>query len=300
MSPGPAIEIEGLSKRFGAFTALDRVTWAAPPGQAVVLWGANGAGKTTLLRCLLGILPCEGTLRVLQHDVRRAGVQVRQLVGYVPQEPGLAADPTVFETASFYARLRRVPDARVRELLEAWELGAAAGQPVGSLSGGMKQKLAIVIALLSRPPVLLLDEPTSHLDLHARLALASLLGTLKADGTTLVLCSHRAGEVLKLADRVLILEQGRVTADGTPQELEARLQDAKLLGVTVPPELKARAAQVLARQGLTVHLNGTAIWIAVAPGRMMEPLALLAEAKIPVTDLEIERARPEGPGPGGR
>ena len=213
----PALTLRHVTKRFGARTALQNVTCEIPPGQSVVFWGPNGAGKTTALRCILGVIPCEGDVYVLGHEVAREGKSARRLIGYVPQELGFHGEQTVRETVAFYARLRRVPSAEAVALLQLWQLGEVASVMVRTLSGGMKQRLALVLALLGDPPVLLLDEPTSHLDARTRHGFVALLERLKQAGKTLVLCSHRAGEALRLADRVLALEAGRLVADGTPE-----------------------------------------------------------------------------------
>ena len=153
----PAINLRDVVKHFGIRRALNHLTFDVRRGETVVLWGPNGAGKTTALRCMLGILPFDGTITVLGHDVRRQGREVRRLIGYVPQELGLHAEQTVEETVSFYARIRRIAGARAASLLEAWHLREAAHVPVRALSGGMKQRAALVIALLADPPILLLD-----------------------------------------------------------------------------------------------------------------------------------------------
>ena len=153
----------------------------------------------------------------------------------------------------------------------------------------MKQKLALVIALLADPPVMLLDEPTSSLDVRTRREFAVLLERLKQAGKTLLLCSHRASEVLKLADRVVVLERGRKVEDGTPEQVRDRLSEQAVLGLTVSPSQKTEAATLLERHGFTVHLNGVQIWVEVGAGRKAEPLRLLAGSQIPVLDFELEQ-----------
>jgi ABC-2 type transport system ATP-binding protein len=213
----PVIEILGVRKRFGKATVLDGVTFSVRPGQSVALWGSNGAGKTTLIRCLLGLVDFDGTIRAAGLDVRRHGKAARRLLGYVPQELALYDDFRVIEAAGFMARLKgAAPGAVKARLGEVGLLGGHERKRVRELSGGMKQKLALAIALLNDPPILILDEPTSNLDTAARAALTDLLLSLKRAGKTILFISHRPEEVAGLADRVLTLEHGRVLTDAAP------------------------------------------------------------------------------------
>jgi ABC-type multidrug transport system ATPase subunit len=207
------VSVRNLTKRYGAHTAADDVSFTVARGETVALWGANGAGKTTILRCLLGIAQFDGVVRVLGLQ----GKEARRQIGYVPQDVRLHGDLTVRETLRFYAELRKV--APSEKLLEQWRLLDVADKPVRALSGGMRQRLAVAIALLSDPPVMLLDEPTSNLDRQSRAELRALLQQLKATGKTLIVSLHRAEEVRQLADRVIVLECGRKIAEGAPNGL---------------------------------------------------------------------------------
>lgn len=223
---GPAsllIRVRKISKRYQKVQALSSVDLEVRAGESVALWGPNGAGKTTLLRCLLGIIHFEGSVEVAGIDVKRHGRDTRSLIGYVPQEIRLHHDQTVWETVSFFARLRGVQRERVEKLLNEWELSASRHQMAQNLSGGMKQKLALIIALLSNPPILFLDEPTSNLDAHTRREFNHALDRLKAAGKTLVFCTHRASEVRKSADRVIVLEGGVIKAQGRPESVRSYL-----------------------------------------------------------------------------
>ena len=210
----PVIRVQNLTKRFKKVTALCDVDLEIRRGEVVTLWGPNGAGKTTLLRCLLGILPFEGRAQVMGWDVKTDGKEVRRRIGYVPQEIRLHLDQTVWETVSFYARLRGVPADRAEKLIAEWGLDPAKKQLAQNLSGGMKQKLSVAIALLSDPPILFLDEPMSNLDADTRNEFEDSLQRLKKAGKTLLFCSHRYSEVRKIADRVVVLESGIKKSDG--------------------------------------------------------------------------------------
>lgn len=207
------IEIQSVHKAFGRTRVLDGVTFRVEPGQSVALWGSNGAGKTTLIRCLLGLIDFDGAIRVAGLDVRREGKRVRRLLAYVPQELALYDDFKVLEAARFMARVKGAPKSACEPRLDELGLTPHLHKRVRELSGGLKQRLALAVALLNDPPVLILDEPTSNLDSAARRSLMSLLLDLKASGKTILFISHRPEEVRGLADRVLTLEYGKVIAD---------------------------------------------------------------------------------------
>ena len=298
----PSLEAQAVVKRFGHVTAVDRVDLSIRPGETVVLWGPNGAGKTTLLRCILGVVPFDGTITVGGHDVRRNGKAARWLMGYVPQEIRLPGHQTVSETVSFVARLRRISPAAALAGLGRWGLEGLAEQRVQALSGGMKQRLALALALISDPPVLLLDEPTSNLDLAARRELMEQLEQLGAQGKTLLVCSHHAAEVWRIADRVVVLERGRIVAQDAPEQLGAYLGGEALVALTLSSSQKDEAAALLRCQGFTVMTNGSArqIWIRIAGDRKLEPLRALHEANIRILDLELHSAAPGQDGHTGR
>ncbi len=206
------IRIENLTKRFGRVTALDHVHLEIASGETLLLLGANGAGKSTLLRCLLGILPYEGTIRIDGLDPLANGREVRRRIGYMPQSGGLYADLTIRETLRFFSELRGASYESARELLEEVRLGPALEARVSDLSGGMAQKLAFALALLGSPPVLLLDEPTASLDAASRERLLAKLAALKEAGTTMVLSTHSQRGHITMANRAVAVEEGRVVA----------------------------------------------------------------------------------------
>lgn len=215
------IEVTGLTVGFGGLVAVDDVSFGVPAGSSLALWGTNGAGKTTVVRAMLGLLPFRGAIRLGGHDVRRDGRNARARVGYVPQQLAFWDDLGALECLQFLARLRRAPVDHAEALLAQVELADHAAKRVGSLSGGMKQRLALAAALLGDPPILVLDEPTANLDTAGRHGLLTLLADLRQAGRTLVVTSHRLREVQVLAERVLVLESGRATLDCQVAEFEA-------------------------------------------------------------------------------
>lgn len=282
------VHVQDLSKRFGPLQAVDRLSFDIHAGESVALWGANGAGKTTALRCLLGLLPYEGTVRLAGHDVRSQGKAARHSVGFVPQELNFHDDMTVRDTLLFYARLKKTSTASVPELLARLGMEEHLRKVVRNLSGGMKQRLALAVALLADPPLLLLDEPTSNLDAQARGAFLALLTDLKADGKTLIFSSHRLEEIAILADRVLVMEAGRLVADGPPEEVEHLSGMATSLKLHLPSERVELALTTLTDHGFTASRNGRSVHVRVATREKGRPIHLLAQAGIQVHDFDVE------------
>ena len=277
-----------VSKRFGRFVALDDLNLSVAPHQAVALWGPNGAGKTTAIKCLLGLLRYDGHIDVDGLDAQKQGRSVRGRLGYVPQELAFYDDLSTLETAHFYARLKRAPEKRIVELLELVELSDHGDKAVGALSGGMKQRLALALALLADPPILVLDEPTSNLDAGARDDFLHLLKRVKAAGKTVVFTSHRLEEVEMLADEVLVLAAGKVEHRCTPTQLPQTVGLRRQIKLQIPALVLEDAITTLTGKGYQVHRNGTGLLVDVAPGAKAAPIHALSEADIAVTDFEVE------------
>jgi ABC-type multidrug transport system ATPase subunit len=215
--------IKNLSKSYGPVPALRHVTFEAAPGEAIALWGENGAGKSTLLKAILGLIEYQGEIQVQGHDGRKDGKAARRAIGYVPQEV-LLSDWSVLATLHFFCRLKKADASRIPALLDKLGLTAHAQKAVPALSGGLRQRLALALALLADPPVLLLDEPTANLDTQARWDYLTLLAELRHDGKTILFASHRLEEVEALADRVLLLQQGEMLGLVNVDELRPRIQ----------------------------------------------------------------------------
>jgi nitrous oxidase accessory protein len=216
------LAVQKVTKRYGQAEALYDVSFTAVPGEILALWGANGAGKTTLLKAILGLVHFEGEIAINGHDAQRAGKLARRSIGYVPQE-AVFYDWGVRATMQFYARLKKAPPERISLLLNRMGLESHAHKEVGALSGGLRQRLALAIALLSDPPLLLLDEPTASLDTATQQDYLRLLADLRREGKTILFASHRLEEVEALADRALLLENGRLVAIFPADQLRAHI-----------------------------------------------------------------------------
>ena len=283
----PLIAVESVSKRYGRTQALDGASFTAHSGEAVALWGPNGAGKTTLLKAILGLIVFDGTITVAGRNVQRQGKQARSLIGYVPQE-AVFYDWSVQETLTFYAQLKKADPARIPSLLEQLGLSEHSRKPVPALSGGLKQRLALAVALLSDPPVLLLDEPTANLDAAARRDYLELLAGLRDAGKLIVFASHRFEELDALAGRVLVLERGQVAEIVTPAALHERLKLELVLRIAEPQQ--AEALSLLEQQGFSAHRNGRGtVVVRVSHHRKMQPLETLSAGGISVLDFDLEQ-----------
>ena len=220
----PLIQARGLVKRFGDLAAVDEIDFDLQRGEAFGFLGPNGAGKTSTMRMIGCVSPVsDGMLRVFGLDPDHDGVEIRARLGVVPQEDSLDLELTVRENIIVYGRYfglpRSVLKERADELLDFVELTERANDRVEPLSGGMKRRLTIARSLVNEPEVLLLDEPTTGLDPQARHVVWDRLYRLKRQGVTLLLTTHYMDEAEQLCDRLVVMDKGKIVAEGSPREL---------------------------------------------------------------------------------
>lgn len=228
------IEAVGLTKQFGTFVAVNQIDLKVSEGEVLALLGPNGAGKTTTVRMLASILkPSAGWARVAGYDTVRQAMQVRRAIGLLTEFPGLYLRMNGADYLDFFGQLQGLSAAqraaRSEQLLRRFELWEARRQRIGQYSKGMRQKLALVRAMLHDPRVLFLDEPTSAMDPHSARLVRDAILELRRDRRTVVLCTHNLNEAEELADRIAIIRRGQIVALGTPQELKNRLLGTPLL-----------------------------------------------------------------------
>ena len=235
----PLISARALTKRFGAFTAVDAVDFDVAQGESFGFLGPNGAGKTSTMRMIGCVSPVtEGTLRILGMDPASDGPRIRGRLGVVPQEDSLDTELTVRDNLMIYGRYfglsRAEATRRAVELLDFVQLSERAGDKVDPLSGGMKRRLTIARALINEPSILLLDEPTTGLDPQARHLLWERLYRLKQRGVTLVLTTHYMDEAEQLCDRLVVMDKAKIVAEGSPRSLIERWSSREVTELRFP------------------------------------------------------------------
>jgi ABC-2 type transport system ATP-binding protein len=280
------IEADGLHKAFGETQVLNGLDLGIRPGEVFALLGQNGAGKTTTVRILSTLLePDRGSARVAGHDVAAAPDRVRAAISLTAQEAAVDGILTGAENLRMMARLRRVPDGRRRaaELLERFDLTAAADRRVATYSGGMRRRLDLAMSLVSRPEVIFLDEPTTGLDPRSRLAVWEAIKALADEGTTILLTTQYLEEADRLADRIGVVADGPIAALGTADELKARVGEETLeLTFADPGALDA------ARAALDGHADGLHLRVPAA-GADDVRRALAALDGIPIAGIELRK-----------
>jgi ABC-2 type transport system ATP-binding protein len=292
-----AIEADGLRKSYGDVCALDGVDLRVPAGTVLGLLGPNGAGKTTAVRILSTLLPPDGgSARVAGLDVARQGPQLRTRIGLAGQYAAVDENLTGAENLEMVGRLYHLPKgeprARAAELLERFDLSDAADRLVRTYSGGMRRRLDLAAALVARPPVLFLDEPTTGLDPRSRIALWETIEGRVADGTTVLLTTQYLDEADRLADRISVIDRGHVIAEGSSDELKDQLGGERL-DVTLEDEADAEAAiaalEPIAAERPTMADGVLRMPIRQRKGAIGAAVIRLNEAGIGIDDVAMRR-----------
>ncbi len=290
-----AILVEDLVRTYpGGLRAVDGVNLEVAPGEIYGFLGPNGAGKSTTVRILTTLLrPTSGRAWVAGHDVVAAAGAARRVIGVALQEAALDPLMTGRELLRLQGALhglrRAAASERSDDLLERVELVDAADRRVGTYSGGMRRRLDLALALVQRPRVLFLDEPTTGLDPASRAALWREVRALNADGTTVFLTTQYLEEAEQLAERVGIIDRGRIVAEGTPDELKARVGEPALHVDLVDPTEAERARELLAAHGECSHRRGGGLIVRMSGARAIAPVVrTLDEAGIEVDTVEVE------------
>ena len=264
-APGELVHARALEKRFGAFVAVDGIDFDVRAGEAFGFLGPNGAGKTSTMRMVACVSPPSGgTLSVLGLDPVADGARIRSRLGVVPQADTLDFELTVRENVIIYGRYFGLPRKELRrraeELLEFVQLADRADDRTEPLSGGMKRRLTIARALVNDPELLLLDEPTTGLDPQARHVVWERLFRLKQQGVTLILTTHYMDEAEQLCDRLVVMDRGKIAAEGSPLELIARYSTREVVELRFPGEHPPDAA---------TRIDGLAARIEALPDRLL-------------------------------
>jgi ABC-2 type transport system ATP-binding protein len=291
-STTPAIVARAVTKSFGGHCVLDRVDLTVAEGTISSLLGPNGAGKTTMVRILSTLIPADaGDIRVAGHDVRTQAAGVRTAIGVTGQFSAVDNLLTGAENLRLMADLRHLGRdngrRRVRELLGRFDLVDAADKPLSTYSGGMRRRLDLAMTLVGDPRLIFLDEPTAGLDPRSRRTMWQIIGELVADGVTIFLTTQYLDEADRLADRIAVLDQGHIVAEGTPAELKRRVPGGHVELHFADPHALREAAALLdtappADEQLALLVPGDGTLAALR--RLLERLD---DARVEIVDLSI-------------
>jgi ABC-2 type transport system ATP-binding protein len=293
----PAINVVGLVKSFGDVHALKGVDLQAAPGTVLGLLGPNGAGKTTAVRVMTTLLrPDAGSVRVAGLDVVHDAVKLRQRIGLAGQYAAVDENLTGMENLVMVGRLygesRTAAKRRGQELLDRFDLVDASNRALKTYSGGMRRRLDLAAALVARPPVLFLDEPTTGLDPRSRVELWAMIEELVAEGTTVLLTTQHLDEADHLADSIVVIDHGLVIAEGTPDQLKDRAAGERLEVLLVDAAATTAAAQALrpmSDQPPAIVDNTLSLTVRSRAGALMEAVRRLDDSGIAVEDIALRR-----------
>ncbi|MDQ3403401.1 MAG: ABC transporter ATP-binding protein [Actinomycetota bacterium] len=297
----PALVCENLVKRYGDKVVVDQVGFRIERGEAYGLLGPNGAGKTTTISMLVGLLrPDTGSVRIGDIDIAEDPVAAKRLIGYVPQEIALYPELTARENLRYFGRLYGIPrrelKERIEEVLDMVGLTDRGNDKIETYSGGMKRRANIGAALLHRPSLLVLDEPTVGVDPQSRVAILDNVERLVGDGMSLLYTSHYMEEVERVCTRVGIIDQGKVVADGTKQELVSELGGTDRIELVLDGDVEVAAEKLRTVRGVSeaVVTGATSVRLLATGGRHLLPeligvvagLAVVTGVEVVEPDLE--------------
>ncbi|WP_152365615.1 ATP-binding cassette domain-containing protein [Microlunatus speluncae] len=297
-APSLAVNAEGLVKVFGSNRAVDGIDLVVHPGEIFGVLGPNGAGKTTVLKMLATLIGIDaGQAEIFGYDVRRHPHQVRQLLGVTGQYASVDENLTGRENLWLFARLQRIGSAEARKiadrLLDQFGLTEAANRPLAQFSGGMRRRLDLAASLITRPPLIFLDEPTTGLDPRTRGQMWDTIRELVASGCTLLLTTQYLDEADQLADRIAVIDRGRKVAQGTPDELKSsvgnstlqlRLTDADDLGTASTVITRATGSEPV----LTPEVGAINVALPDAD-RAAEILIALRDAQVSIASVSVQK-----------
>jgi ABC-2 type transport system ATP-binding protein len=297
-SPPPAIEATGLVKVFGGNRAVDGVDLVVQPGTVYGVLGPNGAGKTTTISMLATLLkPDGGSARVFGHDVVTEAATVRSLIGVTGQYASVDETLSATENLVVFGRLLGLSGGRARvkavELLEQFSLTEAAKRPLKHFSGGMRRRLDLAASLIAQPPLIFLDEPTTGLDPRTRAQMWDTIRELVATGSTVLLTTQYLDEADQLADRIAVIDRGRVVAEGTADDLKGSVGTASLqLRLVDPADLAVAEARIRTAIGVQPVSSAERAWLTVPlqdPERVTDLLVDLRDAGIRLAEFGVQK-----------
>lgn len=291
-----AVEINGLTKTFGQQTAVDQVSFNIKRGEVFGLLGPNGAGKTTTLRMMTTLLqPTSGDIKIFGHDVKTESQTVRSLFGLTGQYASVDEDISARENLMIFSRLnglsRQEAKARTAELLEEFSLVNSADKAISNFSGGMRRRLDLAVSLITRPALIFLDEPTTGLDPRTRTQMWATIRQLVAAGSTIVLTTQYLEEADELADRIAVIDHGKLVSIGTPAELKAQVGGAKLRIEVVDDAQAEQARGVMANTlPATPQVTRNVVEVAIDDiNTVAGVLQAITAAGVTMTNMSVEQ-----------
>lgn len=290
MSTNIIVDAVNVTKQYGDFKALDNLSLQVERGGVWALLGPNGAGKTTFLKCLLGLKEFSGEIKIDGYNIQKDPKKAKNQIGYVPQHPSLYNEMTVQESLRYFGDMRDVKRSRLRELLEFVGLELWARQPVGALSGGMQQRLMLAIALLSDPPILLLDEPTANLDVNRQVEFRNLISLLVKEGKTVILTTHLLGDVDHIAEKIMLLNKGQLVVKSSVSDLFKQLDLTSQMFVEITDTAKEQdAISALEKAGANdIQVKGSWFEMRIDPSKKISVINNLREKDCTINDFKIE------------
>jgi ABC-type multidrug transport system ATPase subunit len=283
------LRVDSVTKTYGRRPALDKVSLEVPVGVHMLILGPNGAGKTTLIKCIMSLIRYKGKIEVAGVDTRKKAKKARSMIGYVPQSYALYDSISVMEHSRLTARLKGVGTSEIEQILTTVGMFDYRKKKVRELSSGMRQRLGIALALIGNPPFLILDEPTSNVDMRGRFEFQKILDDLKHQGKTMLSTTHFAG-LGEMATNVAILDQGKLVATGDPMELLSNLKSSSIIYLKLGSPDAPRAIEILRSSGAT-EIREEENWTAVTlpTGSRMNAIATLIKSGVPVDDMIFDR-----------
>lgn len=292
---GPVIAVKNLRKTFGSVEAVKDVSFEVGPGQVLGLLGPNGAGKTTTINMITTLLQIDaGEATVGGFDVQTQPDVVRQLIGLAGQSAAVDEKLTARENLELFGRLYKIPRIerrrRIAELIDRFDLSEFADRPVSTCSGGERRRLDVVAALVAEPPALFLDEPTAGLDPRSRSELWDTVRSLASSGVAIVLSTQYLEEADRLADKILVIDQGRIVAQGTPDALKSELE-RDVLEVQVTSRADLDTARDLIGSDVTIDIEALRIEVPVRDGanRSLELLRKLQDGGVSISNFHLRQ-----------
>ncbi len=296
----PMIAIEALSKRFGPFTAVDNISFSVARGEVLGFLGPNGAGKSTTMKMITGFLsPSEGAARICGHDVVSDTLAAQRVIGYLPEGAPAYGDMSPRGFLQFIARVRALKgaaaDKAIADAVAATELEGVLDQPIDTLSKGFRRRVGLAQAILHNPPVLIMDEPTDGLDPNQKHEVRKLIKRMSTD-KAIIISTHILEEVDAICSRALIIDRGRVVADGTPTELISRSRYHNAVTLTVEGQLTVQSAEILKNLSGVVSMDviarGTETVLTLFSARKTADVAVAAD--LTLVDAVARVAREQG------